>query len=147
MNTHPTHSTHLARPRPSSPPQGALTLPIKTAGLSILIMTIDDALASLKAAGSDKTRQTYARHGVQREMFGVSYADLEKLRKKIKVDDALAQKLWQTGNHDARTLATMIADPDKATLKSLTSWANELDHSLLMSGVSRFASKTAVARE
>lgn len=110
-------------------------------------MTIDDVLAALKAAGSEKTRATYARHGVKRDMFGVSYGDLEKLRKKIKVDDQLAQQLWRSGNHDARTLAMMVADPEKASITSLTAWANELDHSLLMSGLSRFAGKTAVAKD
>jgi len=109
-------------------------------------MTLSQALSSLAAAGSEKTRKTYARHGVTREMFGVSYADLEKLRKSVKVDHALAQQLWKTGNHDARVLATMIADPARATIESLTGWALELDHSLLGSGLSRLAAKTALAK-
>jgi 3-methyladenine DNA glycosylase AlkD len=110
-------------------------------------MTFDEVLAALRAAGSEKTRKMYARHGVTREMFGVSYADLEKLRKKIKVDDALAKRLWDSGNHDARALAAMVADPAKATVTSLSSWAGELDHSLLGSGVSKLTSRTSVAQE
>lgn len=108
-------------------------------------MTFDDALAALQAAGSEKTRKMYARHGVTREMFGVSYADLEKLRRKIKTNDALAKQLWRSGNHDARTLAAMVADPAKATVASLSSWADELDHSLLAAAVSKLASRTNVA--
>ena len=38
-------------------------------------------------------------------MFGVSYAALGKLKRKIKVDHELAEKLWATGNHDARIAA------------------------------------------
>jgi 3-methyladenine DNA glycosylase AlkD len=109
-------------------------------------MTLDEALSALKAAGSEKTRKMYARHGVTREMFGVSYADLEKLRKAIKTNDALAKQLWRSGNHDARTLAAMVADPAKATVASLSSWVNKLDHSLLAAAVSKLASRTPVAR-
>jgi 3-methyladenine DNA glycosylase AlkD len=47
-------------------------------------------------------------------MFGVSYAALGKLKKQIKQEHALAEALWETGNHDARVLATMVADPRKA---------------------------------
>src|SRR5688572_30070580 len=111
------------------------------------LMTLEQAMASLKAAGSEKTRKTYARHCVTREMFGVSYGDLEKLRKAIKTDHALAQDLWRTGNHDARTLALMIADPAQATIDSLGKWAAELDHSLLASGLAKLAGKTKAAKE
>ena len=109
-------------------------------------MTLNQAMASLKAAGSDKTRKTYARHGVTREMFGVSYADLEKLRKAIKVDQKLAEGLWNSGNHDARALALMIADPSEASDELMNSWAADLDHSLLASGLSKLASKSAGAK-
>ncbi len=44
-------------------------------------------------------------------MCGVSYANLEKLKKRIKMDHELAAHLWDTGNHDARILA-MCPPPD-----------------------------------
>ena len=40
----------------------------------------------------------------------------------------------------------MIADPASATVESLTTWARELDHSVLGSGLSRLAAKTPGAR-
>jgi 3-methyladenine DNA glycosylase AlkD len=64
----------------------------------------------LEALGTEQARKTYKRHGIEGDVFGVSYANLEILRKKIKVDHDLAQKLWASGNHDARILATMFAD-------------------------------------
>ncbi|MSR01503.1 MAG: hypothetical protein EXR94_02000 [Gemmatimonadetes bacterium] len=71
-------------------------------------MTLDDVLAQLEKAGSAQTRKTYGRHGITSPMFGVSYAVLGKLVKTIKVDQALAEALWATGNHDARILATPV---------------------------------------
>ena len=61
----------------------------------------------------------YARHGVGTEMFGVSYANFGKLKKEIRTDHKLAEALWTTGNFDARVLATMIADPQALTAKTV----------------------------
>lgn len=77
-------------------------------------MTLPQALQQLEAAGSAQTRKTYSRHGIGPKMFGVSYAVLGQLTRQIKRDHALALGLWASGNHDARVLATMIADPLQA---------------------------------
>lgn len=105
-------------------------------------MTLKETLSALKEAGSEQTRKTYTRHGVKRPMYGVSYAALEKLRKTIKRDQDLAEKLWTSGNHDARVLATMIADPAAATPATLAPWLAEADHSSIAGAVSKLACKT-----
>jgi 3-methyladenine DNA glycosylase AlkD len=110
-------------------------------------MKLKEAMAALAAAGDERTRKTYARHGVKRAMYGVSYGALEKLRKAIKVDQELAVQLWNTGNHDARILATMVADPAQVSTRTLAPWMEELDHSLLVCAVSKLAGKTSSALE
>lgn len=90
-------------------------------------MTLKEALAALKKAGTAQNRKVYGRHGVKGEMFGVSYATLGSLKKKIKLDHVLAVQLWKTGNHDARVLATMVADPAAATGKEIDAWVKDLD--------------------
>jgi 3-methyladenine DNA glycosylase AlkD len=82
-----------------------------------LPMTLQDAMKQLKACGSEQYRKTWSRHGVQGDMFGVSYANLYKFQKQIKVDRELALQLWATDNHDARVLATLVADPNAVTDK------------------------------
>ncbi len=109
-------------------------------------MTLDDVLAQLEKAGSAATRKTYARHGIMSPMFGVSYAVLGKLVKAIKVDQALAEGLWATGNHDARILATMIADPKKIGRKQLDAWAKVADNYVLSDAIGRLVAKTPAAR-
>jgi 3-methyladenine DNA glycosylase AlkD len=55
-------------------------------------------------------------------MFGVSFATMKTLVKKIGVDHELALALWDTNNHDARLLALKIADPARMTPADLDAW-------------------------
>ena len=101
--------------------------------------------AQLKKAGSAQTRKTYGRHGVTGEMFGVSYADLGRLKKKIKVNHEMAIELWETGNHDAQVLASMIADPDQATVKQINDWASSLNNYVITDAFSKYVHETKFA--
>jgi 3-methyladenine DNA glycosylase AlkD len=86
-------------------------------------MTLEETMRALEKAGSAQTRKTYLRHGAQEPMFGVSFATLKALVKRIKVDHELALQLWETGNHDARMLAIKIADPALIKPAQLDRWA------------------------
>jgi 3-methyladenine DNA glycosylase AlkD len=86
-------------------------------------VTLQDVVKQLKACGTDQNRKTWGRHGIKGEMFGVSFANLYKLQKQIKVDHALANQLWATGNYDAQVLATLVADPNAMTDKQFEEWA------------------------
>ncbi|MBI1260040.1 MAG: DNA alkylation repair protein [Chloroflexi bacterium] len=110
-------------------------------------MTTDsEVLAQLEALGSEKTRKTYARHGVGANQYGVSYADLGKLKKQIKVDNDLALTLWASGNHDARILALMIADPAKADSATLDAWAGDLSNYVIADAFSTYVGQTSFAK-
>ncbi len=90
--------------------------------------TYANVMKQLKAAGSAQARKTYARHGMDVEMFGVSYATLKAMDKKIAYDTDLAQKLWVSGNHDARVFACWIVEEESLTTKLLDSWAKDVDY-------------------
>lgn len=87
-------------------------------------MTLEEAMAVLEKAGSEQTRRTYARHGAKDPMFGVSFATLKTLAKRIHVDHELACALWDTGNFDARNLAVKIVDPARMSSRDLDRWAD-----------------------
>lgn len=106
-----------------------------------------DVIKQLESLGSEHTRKTYQRHGVSEKQFGVSYADLGKLQKKIKVDHALAGKLWASGIHDAQILASMIADPGQMTAKEIDTWARSLSNYMLTDALAGLVSKTRFAIE
>jgi 3-methyladenine DNA glycosylase AlkD len=102
-------------------------------------MTLSDVMAELRAVGKEQTLRTYRRHGIRGDCFGVSYADLGKLKKRLKSDQALARELWCTGNHDARVLATMIANPAQATLEDVEGWVRDLEDYVLTGPVAKIA--------
>ena len=109
-------------------------------------MTLKQTLAALKKAGTAQNRKIYGRHGVTGDMFGVSYGELGKLKKKIKVDHDIAMGLWESGNHDARVLACMVADPDAMTAKQLDAWARDLDNYVVTDAFSTMAVRSPHAR-
>ncbi len=108
-------------------------------------MTPAEALKALEAAGTAQNRKVYARHGVSGAQFGVSYAELGKLAKAAGADQELAEALWASGNHDARVLATMVADTGALRSATLDTWAKELGDHVLTSAVASLAAKTRFA--
>jgi 3-methyladenine DNA glycosylase AlkD len=108
-------------------------------------MTKNEVLRQLEKLGTAQNRKVYARHGVSGPAFGVSYADLGKLKKLIKVDHALAEELWESGNHDARILATMIADPARLTAAKLEAWGRDLGNYVLADALSGLAARSDAA--
>jgi 3-methyladenine DNA glycosylase AlkD len=88
------------------------------------VASVAAIMANLKSKGSEKTRKTYARHGMAPgRVFGVSVADLKVIAKSIKGQQDLACQLYATGTMDAMYLAGMIADGSKITRAQLNTWA------------------------
>jgi 3-methyladenine DNA glycosylase AlkD len=110
-------------------------------------MNLQETLDSLKSAGKEQTRKTYRRHGAGEDCYGVSTPDLARLQKKIKMDHALAGELWASGNHEARILATMIADPKQLDGATLDAWAASLGNYIETGYLAGLAAKSPVARE
>lgn len=108
-------------------------------------MDFETAMQALESAGTAQNRKIFPRHGVGENVFGVSFADLGKFTKQIKKDTPLALRLWQTGNHDARMLATMIANPLEMDKSTLQSWADDLDNYVITDSFSKLASQSRFA--
>jgi 3-methyladenine DNA glycosylase AlkD len=108
--------------------------------------TYDEVMAALEAAGTAQARKIYARHGITSPMFGVSYAALRAIQKPLKVNHALAVQLWGSGNHDARVLALMLADPKQADLALLRAWIDVVDNYTLSDAIGGLAARSAHAR-
>ena len=102
-------------------------------------------MADLKKAGTAPNCKMFPRHGVKGEFFGVSTAQLRSIAKKITVDHDLARQLWATGNHDARMLATMVADPIALTASELDQWVRQVDNYLLADSFSALVARSPQA--
>jgi 3-methyladenine DNA glycosylase AlkD len=110
-------------------------------------MDLAEVLADLERQGTEANRRATARHGVFAEMYGVSFTALRNVAKRIGRDDALAVALWDTANHDARILATMVLDERTPNLEMLRRWASECDSYIQADAVSSFLARTNVAQE
>ncbi|HDR6311334.1 TPA: DNA alkylation repair protein [Bacillus cereus] len=95
-------------------------------------MLLEEVMQQLEEYGTEQNRKAYKNHGAKEPLFGVSFANLKLLKKKIKKDHDLAILLWETKNMDAMTLATMIVDPKKVTTEQLNKWVQEVDYYCLM---------------
>lgn len=110
-------------------------------------MDYQTLLKELEDLGTAQNRKVYARHGVGENQYGISFGNLRQLQKRIKRDHGLAQQLWESGNHDCRVLATMIADPSQADDRLLESWVNDLDNYVISDAFSGLVGQTGLARD
>lgn len=108
--------------------------------------TLSETMTELENFGAPNIRKIYIKHGLGENTFGVKFGDMKPLAKRIKTDHALALQLWETGNHDARILAGMIADPKQATPEMLEKWAYSQTNYAQSDELSKFVSKTPHAR-
>jgi 3-methyladenine DNA glycosylase AlkD len=110
-------------------------------------MKAKEVLSELKALGTEQNRKIYKRHGITSQQYGVSFANLTKLQRKIKLNQELAAELWASGNHDARVLATMVADPKTVSERLLDAWSKELDNYVLADLFSGLVAKSPLAQK
>lgn len=82
-------------------------------------MTVEEILTKLEALGNEKMRQHNTKNGAGDNQFGVKMGDIRALAQKIKTDHELALALWETGNIEARFLATLIAVPKRLSTADL----------------------------
>jgi 3-methyladenine DNA glycosylase AlkD len=71
-----------------------------------------------------------ARFGIvtKASVYGAPVGVLRAMVKTIGKNHALAQRLWATGVHDARMLATMVGDPASVTPAEMNRWAKDFDN-------------------
>jgi len=91
-------------------------------------MRYDDVIEKLKSRANPEAVKGMARYGINPQgTLGVSVKDLRKLAKQIGKDHGLALKLWASGIHEARILASMVDEPERVTEEQAETWVSELD--------------------
>ena len=82
----------------------------------------------LTAQASDESRAGMARYGINvTNALGVSVYELRRMAKALGADHDLALALWDTGNHEARMLASMVDEPAAVTEAQMEEWAAAFD--------------------
>jgi 3-methyladenine DNA glycosylase AlkD len=85
-------------------------------------------LRELKRLADPRVRAKMAYFGVNvAKAHGISTPLLHRLAKRIGKSQELAERLWQTGIHEARILATLIGEPHKITGRHMERWVRDFD--------------------
>lgn len=90
----------------------------------------DEIVTRIKRYASARfKKQMSERFGINTEFaLGTPVTQLRKLAKSLPCpDQELAEALWQTGIHEARMLASMLADPKQMTREKLHTWVKALN--------------------
>jgi len=75
-----------------------------------------------------RNRAGMARYGINTaRALGVSIAALRLMARRLGKDHRLAEALWASEIHEARILASMVADPLAMSAREMDRWARELD--------------------
>jgi 3-methyladenine DNA glycosylase AlkD len=88
-------------------------------------MTAKEILTELQSLGTEQNLKIYSRHGSAAQMFGVSYAHMGAIAKRIKRDQRLAVSLFKSPNMEARIVASQIADPEAVDGVMLDKWVKD----------------------
>jgi 3-methyladenine DNA glycosylase AlkD len=106
-------------------------------------MQYDEVIARLKAEANPDNLAGMARYGIRtKNTLGISIPTLRKMAREIKKDHELALKLWDSGFHEARILASFIEEPEKVTEAQLDRWVKDFDSWDVGDQVSELISKT-----
>jgi 3-methyladenine DNA glycosylase AlkD len=90
--------------------------------------SLDAVLADLKRIAKKDWIQSMQRAGITgSQMWGIPVPDIRQIAKRLGTDHGLARQLWETGVHEARILATLIADPSAMPGREMDSWLRDLD--------------------
>ena len=93
-----------------------------------IAMEYEEIITRLKAQANPANVAGMARFGITTDnTLGLSIYDLRKIAKEIKKDHELALKLWDSGIHEARILASFVDEPDKVTEAQLERWVKDFD--------------------
>ncbi|MFJ7827124.1 DNA alkylation repair protein [Psychrobacillus sp. NPDC096623] len=85
-------------------------------------MNFETVMQELEALGKERTKKIYMSNGAHEPLFGVATGAMKPIAKKIKIDQALAEELYATGNYDAMYFAGVIADPKGMTEADYDRW-------------------------
>ena len=85
-------------------------------------------IKKLKSLSDPKALAGMATFGINpKNAYGVSIPVLRKMAKQTGQNHLLAQKLWNSGIHEARILAGMIDVPEEMTERQMEKWVKDFD--------------------
>ena len=92
-------------------------------------MKSKDIIDKIKSLKNPKNIAGMARFGIRpkSQVYGISMPEIRQMAKEIKKDHELALLLFKSGIHEAKMLATIIAEHEKITEKEVNEWVKLFD--------------------
>lgn len=91
-------------------------------------MQYDEIIAYFKSIANPEAVKGMARYGINPDAaFGISIPALRRVAKETGKDHLLAEKLWSSGIHEARILASMVDDHRKVTSDQMDRWVQDFN--------------------
>ncbi len=88
-------------------------------------MEFKTVMEELEALGKERTKKMYMTNGAQEPLFGAATGAMKPIKRKIKINQPLAEELYATGNYDAMYFAGVIADPKAMTEADFDRWIDK----------------------
>ncbi len=110
-------------------------------------MTVDEVMTRLAGLGSEKQRAMNAKNGAGDNQFGVKMGDLRIVAKETKIDHELGLELWETGNVDARHVATLIMKPKDLSVDQLDAMTRAVTYTNLADWFTSYVTKNHPEKE
>ncbi|MGG3928047.1 DNA alkylation repair protein [Metabacillus fastidiosus] len=85
-------------------------------------MDFETVMQELESLGKERTKKIYISNGAHEPLFGVATGAMKPIAKKIKINQRLAEELYETGNYDAMYFAGIIADPKAMNESDFDRW-------------------------
>lgn len=117
-------------------------------------MNSRELIQHLKELGTEQNVKIYKKHGAKEPLFGVSFANLDKLKKTVVsnsgkkgVNHELALELWATGNSDVQTFAAKIMEADKLDKEWAINQAKTIKYHIIADQFASVLTKSKYADE
>ena len=87
-----------------------------------------EIVARLESLASSANAAGMARFGIRgARVLGVPVKTLRAIAREVGRSHMLAEELWDSGIHEARILASIVAEPRRVDLRQMERWAFDLD--------------------
>src|ERR1700758_4541102 len=91
-------------------------------------MEYAELLKKLKSMRNEKNIEGMARFGISSKgTLGIPVTELRRMAKSIGKDQELSLRLWDSGIHEARILASLLGEEDKVSESQMEDWVRDFD--------------------
>jgi 3-methyladenine DNA glycosylase AlkD len=87
-----------------------------------------EILREMRSLADPSRREGMARFGIDTSSaLGLSVPTIRAIARRVGKNQPLAEELWESGVHEARVLASMIADPRAITRSTMDRWVRDFN--------------------